>query len=217
MIHTDVGCCCSLPDVVSSVVFFCCFLFCQQVSKQIVCFFCFSVFFFFFFFSLLSLTIPILLFSLSLSPFSVDFPRSFFFFFFFFFSSFSPFFLCPLVLSIIVWLIKGYIKLKLIIKKKKKKKKAVNDDSIVTHTHCYVLSVLLTGQKKKKKRWVNSLWPLRGSNHVRRTGQQSYNCSWQNNECTQSGGAADSSRSDDSCWVYSAHESISQAPASREH
>ncbi len=28
----------------------------------------------------------------------------------------------------------------------------MNDDSIVTHTHCYVLSVLLTGQKKKKKR-----------------------------------------------------------------
>ncbi len=32
-----------------------------------------------------------------------------------------------------------------------KKKKAVNDDSIVTHTYCHVLSVLLTGQKKKKK------------------------------------------------------------------
>ncbi len=28
----------------------------------------------------------------------------------------------------------------------------MNDDSIVTHTYCYVLSVLLTGKKKKKKK-----------------------------------------------------------------
>ncbi len=28
----------------------------------------------------------------------------------------------------------------------------MNDDSIVTHTYCYVLSVLLTGQKKKRKK-----------------------------------------------------------------
>ncbi len=26
----------------------------------------------------------------------------------------------------------------------------MNDDNIVTHTYCYVLSVLLTGQKKKE-------------------------------------------------------------------
>ncbi len=101
MIYTDVGCCCSLFDVVSSVVF----SFCQQVSKQIVCFFFFFFFpcFFFFFFSL-SLS-PILLFSLSLFPFFVDFPHNLFFFF----------------------------------------------DSIATHMYWHVLSVLLTGQKKKKK------------------------------------------------------------------
>ncbi len=124
----------------SSVVF----SFCQQVSKQIVCFF-------FVFFSLLSLTIPHSPF-LSLSPPSLlTFPAAFFSFFFFFLLSLSCF-LCPLVLSIIVWLNKRVYKIKLINKKKEKKKKAVNDDSIVTHTHCYVLSVLLTGQKKKKKK-----------------------------------------------------------------
>ncbi len=31
----------------------------------------------------------------------------------------------------------------------------MNDDSIVTHTHCYVLSVLLTGQEKKKQKKKN--------------------------------------------------------------
>ncbi len=98
MIHTDVGCCCSLPDVVSSVVFFCCFLF-LSAGIEANCLF----------------------------------------------------FFCPLVLSIIVWLNKRVYKIKLINLKKKKKKKAVNDDSIVTHTYCYVLSVLLTGQKKKSE------------------------------------------------------------------
>ncbi len=131
----------------SSVVF----SFCQQVSKQIVCFF--FLFFLLFFFSLLSLTIPHSpFFSLSLPLLCWLSPQLFFFFFFFFF--FSPLlslscFLCPLVLSIIVWLNKRIYKIKLI--NKKKKKKAVNDDSIVTHTYCHVLSVLLTGQKKKKK------------------------------------------------------------------
>ncbi len=130
MIYTDVGCCCSLFDVVSSVVF----SFCQQVSKQIVWFFFFVLFFvflfsFFFFFSSLSLS-PILLFSLSLFPFFVDFPHILFFFFFFFFIYlfiylfiyFFPFFfllslscfLCPLVLSVTVWLSKRVYKIKLI-------------------------------------------------------------------------------------------------------
>ncbi len=129
MIYTDVGCCCSLFDVVSSVVF----SFCLQVSKQMVCFFfCFFLFFFFlvfffFFFSSLSLS-PILLFSLSLFPFFVDFPHNLFFFFFFlfiylfFFLFFFPFFfllslscfLCPLVLSVTVWLSKRVYKIKLI-------------------------------------------------------------------------------------------------------
>ncbi len=132
MIYTDVGCCCSLFDVVSSVVF----SFCQQVSKQIVCFFffvCFLFFFpwFFFFFSpSLSLS-PILIFSLSLFPFFVDFPHNLFFFFYYFLfffiylfiyfyffsfllSSFSLLFLCPLVLSVTVWLSKRVYKIKLI-------------------------------------------------------------------------------------------------------
>ncbi len=116
MIYTDVGCCCSLFDVVSSVVF----SFCQQVSKQIVCFFFFlfffSLFFFvvffcFFFSPSLSLS-PILLFSLSLFPFFVDFPHNLFFFFFlllffflyiyifFFFFFFFPFFFLSLVFSV---------------------------------------------------------------------------------------------------------------------
>ncbi len=128
MIYTDVGCCCSLFDVVSSVVF----SFCQQVSKQIVWFFfCFFFCFFFpcFFFSpSLSLS-PILLFSLSLFPFFVDFPHNLFFIIFFYlfiyffiFFIFFPFFfllslscfLCPLVLSVTVWLSKMVYKIKLI-------------------------------------------------------------------------------------------------------
>ncbi len=137
MIYTDVGCCCSLFDVVSSVVF----SFCQQVSKQIVCFFFFFFFsLFFFFFSPLSLS-PILLFSLFLFPFFVDFPTTFFFYFFlfiylfiylffFFFSfllsSFSLLFLCPLVLSVTVWLSKRVYKIKLINYIKKKDKKIKN-------------------------------------------------------------------------------------------
>ncbi len=68
------------------------FSFYQQVSKQIVCFFFFCLFFFF---SSLSLS-PILLFSLSC-------------------------FLCPLVLSVIVWLNKRVYKIKLINLKKIKK------------------------------------------------------------------------------------------------
>ncbi len=81
-----------------------CFLFCQQVSKQIVCFFFFSLFFFFFSPSL-SLS-PILLFSLSLFPFFVDFPTTFFFFFFFLFIYLflffflSSFFFLSLVFSV---------------------------------------------------------------------------------------------------------------------
>ncbi len=138
MIHTDFGCYCSLSDVVSSVVFFCCFLFLSAGIEANCLFFCFLFFF------LLS-HYPPFSFFLSLSPFSVDFPRSFFFFFFF-----LSCFLCPLVWSVIVWLNKRVYKIKLI--NKKKKKKAVNDDSIVTHTYCHVLSVLLTGQKKKKKK-----------------------------------------------------------------
>ncbi len=128
MIYTDVGCCCSLFDVVSSVVF----SFCQQVSKQIVWFFfcLFFCFFFpcFFFSPSLSLS-PILLFSLSLFPFFVDFPHNLFFFFFFYlfiylfiYFFFFPFFfllslscfLCPLVLSVTVWLSKRVYKIKLI-------------------------------------------------------------------------------------------------------
>ncbi len=145
MIHTDVGCCCSLPDVVSSVVFFGCFLF-LSAGIEANCLFFFFLFFFFFFSPLSHY--PPFSFSLSLSPPSLlTFPAAFFFFFLLL--SLSCF-LCPLVLSIIVWLNKRVYKIKLI-NKKKKKKKAVNDDSIVTHTHCYVLSVLLTGQKKKKK------------------------------------------------------------------
>ncbi len=129
MIYTDVGCCCSLFDVVSSVVF----SFCQQVSKQIVwLFFLFFFCFFFpcFFFSpSLSLS-PILLFSLSLFPFFVDFPHNLFNFFIFFIYLFIylflfiffPFFfllslscfLCPLVLSVTVWLSKRVYTIKLI-------------------------------------------------------------------------------------------------------
>ncbi len=100
MIYTDVGCCCSLFDVVSSVVF----SFCQQVSKQIVCFFFF--FFFCFFSPSLSLS-PILLFSLSLFPLLCWLsPQPFFFFFFFFSLSLSiphsPFF--SLSLPLLCWL-----------------------------------------------------------------------------------------------------------------
>ncbi len=104
-------CCCSLSDVVSSVVF----SFCQQVSKQIVCY----LFLFFcccccFFLSLLSLSLsPILLFSLSLSPPSLlTFPTTFFFFSLFLLS--LSCFLCPLVLSVIVGLNKRVYKIKLI-------------------------------------------------------------------------------------------------------
>ncbi len=84
---------------------------------------------FFFFSPSLSLS-PILLFSLSLFPFFVDFPHNlffiiffyFFFFFFFFIFFFFPFFfllslscfLCPLVLSVTVWLSKRVYKIKLI-------------------------------------------------------------------------------------------------------
>ncbi len=128
MIYTDVGCCCSLFDVVSSVVF----SFCQQVSKQIVCFFlfvCFFVFFSFFFFLFflpLSLYPPFSFFLSLSSPSLLTFPTTFFFFFFFFFLFiyffFFPFFfllslscfLCPLVLSVTVWLSKRVYKIKLI-------------------------------------------------------------------------------------------------------
>ncbi len=129
MIYTDVGCCCSLFDVVSSVVF----SFCQQVSKQIVWFFfvCFFVFFFLVFVFSPSLSLsPILLFSLSLFPFFVDFPHNLFFIIFYLFIYlfiflllfFFPFFfllslscfLCPLVLSVTVWLSKRVYKIKLI-------------------------------------------------------------------------------------------------------
>ncbi len=113
----------------SSVVF----SFCQQVSKQIVCylfiylfifFFLVSVCFFFFFFFPLSLYPPFSFFSLSLSPFSVDFPHNFFIFFYFFslFLLSLSCFLCPLVLSVIVWLNKRVYKIKLINLKKKKKR-----------------------------------------------------------------------------------------------
>ncbi len=128
MIYTDVGCCCSLFDVVSSVVF----SFCQQVSKQIVCFFfvCFFVFFFlffFFFFLPLSLYPPFSFFLSLSSPSLLTFPTTFFFFFFFYlfiylFFYFFPFFfllslscfICPLVLSVTVWLSKRVYKIKLI-------------------------------------------------------------------------------------------------------
>ncbi len=134
MIYTDVGCCCSLFDVVSSVVF----SFCQQVSKQIVCFFLFFFvfflyffpffFFFFCFFLPLSLYPPFSFFLSLSSPSLLTFPTTFFFFFFFFFFFlfiyffFFPFFfllslscfLCPLVLSVTVWLSKRVYKIKLI-------------------------------------------------------------------------------------------------------
>ncbi len=145
MIHTDVGCCCSLSDVVSSVVFFCCFLFLSAGIEA-------NCLLFFLFFFPLSLYPPFSFF-LSLSPPSLlTFPTTFYFIFIFFPLSFFFLsrFLCPLVLSVIVWLNKRVYKIKLI--NKKIKKKAVNDDSIATHMHCHVLSVLLTGPKKKKKK-----------------------------------------------------------------
>ncbi len=104
MIHTDVGCCCSLSDVVSSVVFF----LSAGIEANCLFFFCFLYFF------LLSLYPPFS-FILSLSPFSVDFPRSFFSLFLLSLSCF----LCPLVLSVIVWLNKRVYKIKLINNKKK--------------------------------------------------------------------------------------------------
>ncbi len=125
MIYTDVGCCCSLFDVVSSVVF----SFCQQVSKQIVCFFFFPCFFFFL---PLSLYPPFSFFLSLSSPSLLTFPTTFFFIFLFFFIYlfiylllllfFFPFFfllslscfLCPLVLSVTVWLSKRVYKIKLI-------------------------------------------------------------------------------------------------------
>ncbi len=86
----------------------------------------FLVFFFLFFFFSLSLSIPHSpFFSLSL-PFFVDFPHNLFFYFFFFIYLFIfiffPFFfllslscfLCPLVLSVTVWLSKRVYKIKLI-------------------------------------------------------------------------------------------------------
>ncbi len=111
----------------SSVVF----SFCQQVSKQIVCYFfiylfLFLFYLFIFFFFPLSLYPPFSFF-LSLSPPSLlTFPTTFFFFFFLSLSLLSlSCFLCPLVLSVIVWLNKRVYKIKLINKKKKKKKKYI--------------------------------------------------------------------------------------------
>ncbi len=95
-------CCCSLFDVVSSVVF----SFCQQVSKQIVFFFFFVFLFFFgfffwgffFFFLSLSLSIPHSpFFSLSLPLLCWLSPQPFFYFFLFFLSSF---FFLSLVFSV---------------------------------------------------------------------------------------------------------------------
>ncbi len=128
MIYTDVGCCCSLFDVVSSVVFSFVSRYRSKLSVFFFVSFFFPCFFFFFFFSSPSLSLsPILLFSLSLFPFFVDFPHSLFFFFllffyiyiyffFFFFFSFLlslSCFLCPLVLSVTVWLSKRVYKIKI--------------------------------------------------------------------------------------------------------
>ncbi len=107
------------------------FSFCQQVSKQIVFFFFVFVFFFWgffevFFFLSLSLSIPHSPFSLSLFPFLLTFPTTFFFISFYFFlllSSLSLVFSVPwsCLHSVVS---KWYIKLiKLINIKKKKEKK----------------------------------------------------------------------------------------------
>ncbi len=110
-------------------------LFVSRYRSKLSGFFFFWFFFLLFFFSCffffspsLSLS-PILLFSLSLFPFFVDFPHNLFFLFFFiylfiffFFFFFFPFFfllslscfLCPLVLSVTVWLSKRVYKIKLI-------------------------------------------------------------------------------------------------------
>ncbi len=99
----------------------------SKLSGFFFFFFFFFFFLFFFFFSpSLSLS-PIFLFSLSLFPFFVDFPHNLFFLFFSFFLFiylfiFFPFsfllslscFLCPLVLSVTVWLSKRVYKIKLI-------------------------------------------------------------------------------------------------------
>ncbi len=108
-----------------------CFLFLSAGIEANCLFFFFSLVFFFFF--SLSLSIPHSPFFLSLFPFFVDFPHNLFFFFFFLFIIyfyFFPFFflslscfLCPLVLSVTVWLSKRVYKIKLINIKKKKKKK----------------------------------------------------------------------------------------------
>ncbi len=98
-----------------------CFLFCQQVSKQIVFFFFFFVVCFFlggFFFSLpLSLYPPFSFFLSLSSPSCWLSPQPFFYLFlffpFFFLLSLSCF-LCPLVLSVTVWLSKMVYKIKLI-------------------------------------------------------------------------------------------------------
>ncbi len=105
---------------------FCCFLllFSLFVSRYrsklsviyiyIYIFFFFSVFCFFFFFFFLSLYPPFSFF-LSLSPPSLlTFPTTFFFFFFSLFLLSLSCFLCPLVLSVIVWLNKRVYKIKLI-------------------------------------------------------------------------------------------------------
>ncbi len=124
MIYTDVGCCCSLFDVVSSVVF----SFVSRYRSKLSVFF-----FFFFFFFLLPLSLyPHSPFSLSLFPFFVDFPHNLFFLFFllfffiyiyififyfyFFLSSFSLLFsLSPGLCSVTVVVeVKGYITLKLL-------------------------------------------------------------------------------------------------------
>ncbi len=97
------------PWCCSSVVFFCVFLFLSAGIEANCLFFCFLFFFFFFFFSPLS-HYPPFSFFISLSPPSLlTFPAAFFFFLL----SLSCF-LCPLVLSIIVWLNKRVYKIKLI-------------------------------------------------------------------------------------------------------
>ncbi len=112
-------------------------LFVSRYRSKLSFFFFFFFFFFFgggffwgfgFFFLSLSLSIPHSpFFSLSL-PFFVDFPHnlffiSFYFFPFFFLLSLSCF-LCPLVLSVTVWLSK-------MVKKKKKKKKKKRSSTFI--------------------------------------------------------------------------------------
>ncbi len=159
MIYTDVGCCCSLFDVVSSVVFS--FLSAgieANLSLFFVFFVCGGFWVFVFFFSpSLSLS-PILLCRSSLFPFFVTFQQPFFLFLFIFpFSSFSLLFSLSPAACLHSVVSKMVYKIKWInyIKKKKNKKENKNIIKNIIYIYIYILYIDIFNLKKKRKRlWM---------------------------------------------------------------